>query len=686
MLQPQQTNAWQQNQFNSQNNFAAQQQQQNQAAQNVIAQTLQRIGSIASSVLQKMQVRCPNLGLHDPNIVNGVMSALQNEMQSQQCVFELRSRWGDRVPNDNELEQWLENKVSRYINAMIQNGYQPAPMPMQQSQMQPAFGGMPMNRPMMYNGMGQPMQSAYGPYGQPMQGYMQQPQYGYPYAQQYGNQFNSMNQPMQPGAFQTGGYPQYNGMGQPLQGGYPQYGQPMQGGYQPQQFNQYNQSGGMSFYERSAAAATAGGAYGNQPAYTNNKTPVYREPVPVATARPQPTQAQCQAPLPDPEETKKPALDLILAPDIELNNEYGEFCDKQAKSAETFVDVGHYKKVRTRAMVGDATRTTHEIDYAKIKLNVPVNSVEQAINDAKSLDLNKNSKEWVNVISAEETALIQDAYKYMAPKFDRVMELVNKPEVEYEVTAGPVTTREYDTYLTHAIDVIRKIKEQGASFVRMIEPVIMKEFNRAKDVLFAYKNKDGSFSRFSLDTLDDIADFIKMDKTGGFAKYNNDERFTERMSQALDSSLFAIFRRGEKCYLNPSVASDAIAIIDNHSSSIRISGAPGRFAISGFVPLTEEDRERIADAIQSVFVVLIHRDIVLHNCEVYGEDLKESDLDMDTKDIRKWSIAAVLALAQSESGERPVIVVSDKKEVQRKIPRMVALCFNDILVSKKFLA
>ena len=679
MLQPQQSNAWQQNQFNAQNNFAAQ--QQNQAAQNTIAQTMQRIGSIAGSVLQKLQVRCPNLGLHDPNIANGVMSALQNEMQSQQCAFELRSRWGERVPSDNELEQWLENKVSRYINAMIQSGYNPAPMPMAQSQMQPAFGGMQMNRPVMYNGMGQPMQGGYNPYGQPMQGYMQQ--YGNPY-----QQYNSMNQPMQPGPFQTGGYPQYNGMGQPMQGGYNPYGQALQNqGYQQpqQQFNQYNQNaGGMSFYERSAATAAAGGAYGNQPAYTNTKTPVYREPVPVATARPQPTPAQCQAPLPDPEE-RKPAIDLILAPDIEQNTEYAEFCDKQAAPAETFASVGHYKKVYTKAMVGDATRVTHDIDYAKIELKAPVNSVEQAINDAKSLGLNSKSKEWVNVISADETALINDPYKYMAPKFDRVMELVNNPEVEYEVTAGPVTAREYDTYLTHAIDVIRKIKEQGAAFVRMIEPVIMKEFNRAKDVLFAYKNQDGSFSRFSLDTIDDIADFIKMDKEGTFAKYNNDERFAERMSQALDSSLFAIFRRGEKCYLNPSVASDAIAIIDNHKSSIRISGAPGRFAISGFVPLTEEDRERIADAIQSVFVVLIHRDIVLHNCEVYGEDLKEADLDMDTKDIRKWSIAAVLALTQSESGERPVIVVSDKKDIQRKVPRMVALCFNDILVSKKFL-
>ena len=611
-----------------------------------------------------------NSGRLNPAMANTIGANLQRDAYSNVWDNDLNMRYGQKLCSDSELNVWISNQIAAYENKFARAGYQTRGMVQQpmygQQQMypqqgfiqpQPAYTGYPPQQPMMQPQPGfiQPQQPMYGQQQMyPQQGFIQpQPAYtGYPPQQ-------PMMQP-QPGFIQ----PQQ----QMYQQGY------VQPGMQQKIVTPQSQDMDDSRYIYSGQAAqnssTTFSPY-QQPTMNN---PTYSSRPAVTTAAPlkqsevaQPKPQQQPAPVRtyakpgDSWEPKVPSTDYSKSKEL-IEKLFGENNEDNWVHATRVC----FMKIQHKPATPVEQPAESEVDSADIRIDVPVESIEQAI-----ADVTVNHKEAITVPAVHNITMKMQHVIHLP--FDLAKK--DHENIQYIINGeiGDVNKTDPERALKDIMglsrSVLRGIRSSSNSYKAAITDLILDLFNRQFVNCVGYKKPDNTrVTPKALTTLEELDAALDLENPmfEDFKNYSQPD-YCRAINQCLRASIFSIWSTEVKnpdLYLNPETPENLQLILSNSVTGLAIDGVPVRL-IRTIDMSSEEMKKKVMIAAKSVFIITYDKTIVLSNLDlgIYGQVKGTNDFGTKVLDPRS-PYAAPLQLTVGRRMFADVVLMRDKSTLQ----------------------
>ena len=648
MQQPQQPVYGQQQGYNG---YYQQSQANNIARNKARAMTLMNV-ALSNAV---------NSGRLNPAMANAIGSNLQRDAYSNVWDNDLSMRYGQKLCSDSELNVWISNQIAAYENRFARAGYQTRGMVQQpmygQQQMypqqgfiqpQPAYTGYPPQQPMM-----QPQQPMYGQQQMyPQQGFIQpQPAYtGYPPQQ-------PMMQP-QPGFIQ----PQQ----QMYQQGY------VQPGMQQRIVTPQSQDMDDSRYIYSGQAAqnssTTFSPYQqptmNNPTYSSRPAVTTAAPLKqseVAQPKPQPAPVRTYAKPGDSWEPKVPGTDYSKSKEL-IEKLFGENNEDNWVHATRVC----FMKIQHKPATPVEQPAESEVDSADIRIDVPVESIEQAI-----ADVTVNHKEAITVPAVHNITMKMQHVIHLP--FDLAKK--DHENIQYIINGeiGDVNKTDPERALKDIMglsrSVLRGIRSSSNSYKAAITDLILDLFNRQFVNCVGYKKPDGiRVTPKALTTLEELDAALDLENPmfEDFKNYSQPD-YCRAINQCLRASIFSIWSTEVKnpdLYLNPETPENLQLILSNSVTGLAIDGVPVRL-IRTIDMSSEEMKKKVMIAAKSVFIITYDKTIVLSNLDlgIYGQVKGTNDFGTKVLDPRS-PYAAPLQLTVGRRMFADVVLMRDKSTLQ----------------------
>ena len=678
-------------------------QQQQQTAQqprmSFAEMNLRAIYSACTSVYQKKQAQgC------QPAVLQAAANLFQQNYMNGVIAQQVASTYASRQLSAQEAEAIADRYFSLYMNQVIG-----------QSQGMQSLGGYT-NPQQMYS---QPMyqQPVYSQpvYQQPMtqQPVYTQPVYSQPVYTQPMTQQPMVQQPMYTQPVYNQPVYQQPMMQSPMNA-YRQYAQPVQQMYS-QQIPQPVINGGTSVYRRHKAGMMQNNAAPTPTIHTPKNPATYTSMPPLSqvqqSVQPQP-QPQQVAPKPAPK--KDTGVDFAI--DVTKNSDYQRVLDNVTEEIKQYLtDEEPVQDVQLlQCVVTDPTGKDHVVDSvstATLNLKWPVNSVEQAVADAFDGMENllatgsANVKKFGHVVNAKVMESIRMPYERAKGHFDSVMKVVNdydKRNIEVNITSDEgkvlqtvVNPIEYYKYVS---DVLTAIKRCGGPFLTHMEKKIVHEFNQAAQVFLATEVKiNGMFvtAKFHIDSIDEFGDILRnriteaADDVSRF--WPDDYTLLDSIRATLDASLFAIFRRGEDCYMDIEKGEDVSTVYMSAKVGLKSFGQPTRYGFATFSEQPDFMTKDMLTKVKNVFVYTIARSILVHNFDVEPTVPYTDDYDFTLKDYKPSTATKLLGrmlvnLDDDNASRRSLLAVKYNQPELWSTPTMFGVGYDRKLLSKRIMA
>jgi hypothetical protein len=611
-----------------------------------------------------------NSGRLNPAMANTIGANLQRDAYSNVWDNDLSMRYGQKLCSDSELNVWISNQIAAYENKFARAGYQTRGMVQQpmygQQQMypqqgfiqpQPAYTGYPPQQPMMQPQPGfiQPQQPMYGQQQMyPQQGFIQpQPAYtGYPPQQ-------PMMQP-QPGFIQ----PQQ----QMYQQGY------VQPGMQQRIVTPQSQDMDDSRYIYSGQAAQNSSTtfspyqqptmnnptYSSRPAVTT-AAPLKQSEVAQPKPQPQPAPVRTYAKPGDSWEPKVPSTDYSKSKEL-IEKLFGENNEDNWVHATRVC----FMKIQHKPATPVEQPAESEVDSADIRIDVPVESIEQAI-----ADVTVNHKEAITVPAVHNITMKMQHVIHLP--FDLAKK--DHENIQYIINGeiGDVNKTDPERALKDIMglsrSVLRGIRSSSNSYKAAITDLILDLFNRQFVNCVGYKKPDNTrVTPKALTTLEELDAALDLENPmfEDFKNYSQPD-YCRAINQCLRASIFSIWSTEVKnpdLYLNPETPENLQLILSNSVTGLAIDGVPVRL-IRTIDMSSEEMKKKVMIAAKSVFIITYDKTIVLSNLDlgIYGQVKGTNDFGTKVLDPRS-PYAAPLQLTVGRRMFADVVLMRDKSTLQ----------------------
>ena len=611
-----------------------------------------------------------NSGRLNPAMANTIGANLQRDAYSNVWDNDLSMRYGQKLCSDSELNVWISNQIAAYENRFARAGYQTRGMVQQpmygQQQMypqqgfiqpQPAYTGYPPQQPMMQPQPGfiQPQQQMYGQQQMyPQQGFIQpQPAYtGYPPQQ-------PMMQP-QPGFIQ----PQQ----QMYQQGY------VQPGMQQRIVTPQSQDMDDSRYIYSGQAAQNSSTtfspyqqptmnnptYSSRPAVTT-AAPLKQSEVAQPKPQPQPAPVRTYAKPGDSWEPKVPSTDYSKSEEL-IEKLFGENNEDNWVHATRVC----FMKIQHKPATPVEQPAESEVDSADIRIDVPVESIEQAI-----ADVTVNHKEAITVPAVHNITMKMQHVIHLP--FDLAKK--DHENIQYIINGeiGDVNKTDPERALKDIMglsrSVLRGIRSSSNSYKAAITDLILDLFNRQFVNCVGYKKPDNTrVTPKALTTLEELDAALDLENPmfEDFKNYSQPD-YCRAINQCLRASIFSIWSTEVKnpdLYLNPETPENLQLILSNSVTGLAIDGVPVRL-IRTIDMSSEEMKKKVMIAAKSVFIITYDKTIVLSNLDlgIYGQVKGTNDFGTKVLDPRS-PYAAPLQLTVGRRMFADVVLMRDKSTLQ----------------------
>ena len=611
-----------------------------------------------------------NSGRLNPAMANTIGANLQRDAYSNVWDNDLSMRYGQKLCSDSELNVWISNQIAAYENKFARAGYQTRGMVQQpmygQQQMypqqgfiqpQPAYTGYPPQQPMMQPqpGLIQPQQPMYGQQQMyPQQGFIQpQPAYtGY-----------SPQQPMmqpQPGFIQ----PQQ----QMYQQGY------VQPGMQQRIVTPQSQDMDDSRYIYSGQAAQNSSTtfspyqqptmnnptYSSRPAVTT-AAPLKQSEVAQPKPQPQPAPVRTYAKPGDSWEPKVPSTDYSKSKEL-IEKLFGENNEDNWVHATRVC----FMKIQHKPATPVEQPAESEVDSADIRIDVPVESIEQAI-----ADVTVNHKEAITVPAVHNITMKMQHVIHLP--FDLAKK--DHENIQYIINGeiGDVNKTDPERALKDIMglsrSVLRGIRSSSNSYKAAITDLILDLFNRQFVNCVGYKKPDNTrVTPKALTTLEELDAALDLENPmfEDFKNYSQPD-YCRAINQCLRASIFSIWSTEVKnpdLYLNPETPENLQLILSNSVTGLAIDGVPVRL-IRTIDMSSEEMKKKVMIAAKSVFIITYDKTIVLSNLDlgIYGQVKGTNDFGTKVLDPRS-PYAAPLQLTVGRRMFADVVLMRDKSTLQ----------------------
>lgn len=675
---------------------------------NFAEMNLRAIYSACNSVYQKKQAQGLSLA-----VLQAAANLFQQNYMNGVIAQQVASTYASRQLQPSEAEAIADRFFSMYVNQVIS-----------QSQGMQSLGGYT-NPHQMYN---QTM------YGQPQPVYQQQPMMQQPMIQQpmvpqpvqpmYGQQQTMYGQPVyQQPVVQPTMYGQpVSVYGQvPVQpivqnpmNPYRQYAQvPVQPVYS-QQIPQSVNNGGSSVYRRHKQGMMQNNAAPTPTIHTPKNPATYTSMPPLSQVQ------QSVQPMPQPQVAPKPApkkdegVDFSI--NVNKNYDYQRILDNVTDELKQYLtDEEPVQDVQLlQCVVTDPTGKDYTVDSvstATLNLKWPVNSVEQAVADAFDGMENllatgsTNVKKFGHVVNAKVMESIRMPYERAKEHFDSVMKVVNdydKRKIDINITSDEgevlqtvVNPIEYYKYVS---DVLTAIKRCGGPFLTHMEKKIVHEFNQAAQVFLTTEAKvNGCYmtAKFHIDSLDEFGDILRnriteaADDVSRF--WQDDYSLLDSIRATLDASLFAIFRRGEVCYMDIEKGEDVSTVYMSAKVGLKSFGQPTRYGFATFSEQPDFMTSDMLKKVKNVFVYTIARSILVHNFDVDPVVPYTDDYDFTLKTYKPSTATKMLGrmlvnIDDDNASRRSLLAVKYNQPELWSTPAMFGVSYNMKLLSKRIMA
>lgn len=674
---------------------------------NFAEMNLRAIYSACNSVYQKKQAQGLSLA-----VLQAAANLFQQNYMNGVIAQQVASTYASRQLQPSEAEAIADRFFSLYVNQVIS-----------QSQGMQSLGSYT-NPHQMYN---QTM------YGQPQPVYQQQPMIQQPMIQQpmvpqpvqpmYGQQQPMYGQPVyqqpvvQPTMY---GQPVYQQPVQPIvqnpMNPYRQYAQvPVQPVYS-QQIPQSVNNGGSSVYRRHKQGMMQNNAAPTPTIHTPKNPATYTSMPPLSqvqqSVQPMPQSQPQVAPKPAPK--KDEGVDFSI--NVNKNYDYQRILDNVTDELKQYLtDEEPVQDVQLlQCVVTDPTGKDYTVDSvstATLNLKWPVNSVEQAVADAFDGMENllatgsTNVKKFGHVVNAKVMESIRMPYERAKEHFDSVMKVVNdydKRKIDINITSDEgevlqtvVNPIEYYKYVS---DVLTAIKRCGGPFLTHMEKKIVHEFNQAAQVFLTTEAKvNGCYmtAKFHIDSLDEFGDILRnriteaADDVSRF--WPDDYSLLDSIRATLDASLFAIFRRGEVCYMDIEKGEDVSTVYMSAKVGLKSFGQPTRYGFATFSEQPDFVTSDMLKKVKNVFVYTIARSILVHNFDVDPVVPYTDDYDFTLKTYKPSTATKMLGrmlvnIDEDNASRRSLLAVKYNQPELWSTPAMFGVSYNMKLLSKRIMA
>lgn len=675
---------------------------------NFAEMNLRAIYSACNSVYQKKQAQGLSLA-----VLQAAANLFQQNYMNGVIAQQVASTYASRQLQPSEAEAIADRFFSMYVNQVIS-----------QSQGMQSLGGYT-NPHQMYNqtmyGQPQPVYQQQPMIQQPVQPMIQQPMVPQPVQPMYGQQQTMYGQPVyqqpvvQPTMY---GQPVYQQPVQPIvqnpMNPYRQYAQvPVQPVYS-QQIPQSVNNGGSSVYRRHKQGMMQNNAAPTPTIHTPKNPATYTSMPPLSQVQ------QSVQPMPQPQVAPKPApkkdegVDFSI--NVNKNYDYQRILDNVTDELKQYLtDEEPVQDVQLlQCVVTDPTGKDYTVDSvstATLNLKWPVNSVEQAVADAFDGMENllatgsTNVKKFGHVVNAKVMESIRMPYERAKEHFDSVMKVVNdydKRKIDINITSDEgevlqtvVNPIEYYKYVS---DVLTAIKRCGGPFLTHMEKKIVHEFNQAAQVFLTTEAKvNGCYmtAKFHIDSLDEFGDILRnriteaADDVSRF--WQDDYSLLDSIRATLDASLFAIFRRGEVCYMDIEKGEDVSTVYMSAKVGLKSFGQPTRYGFATFSEQPDFVTSDMLKKVKNVFVYTIARSILVHNFDVDPVVPYTDDYDFTLKTYKPSTATKMLGrmlvnIDDDNASRRSLLAVKYNQPELWSTPAMFGVSYNMKLLSKRIMA
>lgn len=665
-------------------------------------------GAVNSVYQKKLAQGC------QPAILQAAASLFQNSYMNGTIGQQVASTYASRQLTPAEAEAVADRYFSMYMNQVIGQsqgmqslgGYTNPQLMYSQPMTQPVYSQQVYSQPVMQPMTQQPV------YNQPVSVYtqpVQQPVYQQPVMQPVYNQQPVYTQPVMQPVVQ-----------QPMSA-YRQYAQPVQQVYS-QQIPQPVINGGTSVYRRHRAGMVQNNAAPTPTIHTPKNPATYTSIPPQMpsqmpplsqvqqSVRPQ-QQPQQVAPKPVQKDT---GVDFAI--DVSKNSDYQRVLDNVTDELKQYLtDEEPVQDVQLlQCVVTDPTGKDHTVDSAStatLNLKWPVNSVEQAVADAFDgmenllVTGSTNIKKFGHVVNAKVMESIRMPYERAKAHFDSVMKVVNdydNRDIEVNITSDEnevlqtvVNPIEYYKYVS---DVLTAIKRCGGPFLTHMEKKIVHEFNQAAQVFLATEVKvNGMYitAKFRIESFDEFGDILRNRITGAADDVSrfwpDDYTFLDSIRAALNASLFAIFRKGENCYMDIEKGEDVSTVYMSAKVGLKSFGQPTRYGFATFSEQPECVTKDMLNKVKNVFVYTIARSILVHNFDVEPMVPYTDDYDFTLKNYKPSTATKLLGrmlvnLDDDSASRRSLLAVKYNQPELWNTPTLFGVGYNKRLLSKRIIA
>ena len=569
-----------------------------------------------------------NSGRLNPAMANTIGANLQRDAYSNVWDNDLSMRYGQKLCSDSELNVWISNQIAAYENRFARAGYQTRGMVQQpmygQQQMypqqgfiqpQPAYTGYPPQQPMM----------------QPQPGFIQ------PQQQMYQQGY------VQPGMQQRIVTPQSQDMDDSR---YIYSGQAAQ-----------NSSTTFSPYQQPTMNNPT---YSSRPAVTT-AAPLKQSEVAQPKPQPQPAPVRTYAKPGDSWEPKVPSTDYSKSEEL-IEKLFGENNEDNWVHATRVC----FMKIQHKPATPVEQPAESEVDSADIRIDVPVESIEQAI-----ADVTVNHKEAITVPAVHNITMKMQHVIHLP--FDLAKK--DHENIQYIINGeiGDVNKTDPERALKDIMglsrSVLRGIRSSSNSYKAAITDLILDLFNRQFVNCVGYKKPDNTrVTPKALTTLEELDAALDLENPmfEDFKNYSQPD-YCRAINQCLRASIFSIWSTEVKnpdLYLNPETPENLQLILSNSVTGLAIDGVPVRL-IRTIDMSSEEMKKKVMIAAKSVFIITYDKTIVLSNLDlgIYGQVKGTNDFGTKVLDPRS-PYAAPLQLTVGRRMFADVVLMRDKSTLQ----------------------
>jgi len=569
-----------------------------------------------------------NSGRLNPAMANTIGANLQRDAYSNVWDNDLSMRYGQKLCSDSELNVWISNQIAAYENRFARAGYQTRGMVQQpmygQQQMypqqgfiqpQPAYTGYPPQQPMM----------------QPQPGFIQ------PQQQMYQQGY------VQPGMQQRIVTPQSQDMDDSR---YIYSGQAAQ-----------NSSTTFSPYQQPTMNNPT---YSSRPAVTT-AAPLKQSEVAQPKPQPQPAPVRTYAKPGDSWEPKVPSTDYSKSKEL-IEKLFGENNEDNWVHATRVC----FMKIQHKPATPVEQPAESEVDSADIRIDVPVESIEQAI-----ADVTVNHKEAITVPAVHNITMKMQHVIHLP--FDLAKK--DHENIQYIINGeiGDVNKTDPERALKDIMglsrSVLRGIRSSSNSYKAAITDLILDLFNRQFVNCVGYKKPDNTrVTPKALTTLEELDAALDLENPmfEDFKNYSQPD-YCRAINQCLRASIFSIWSTEVKnpdLYLNPETPENLQLILSNSVTGLAIDGVPVRL-IRTIDMSSEEMKKKVMIAAKSVFIITYDKTIVLSNLDlgIYGQVKGTNDFGTKVLDPRS-PYAAPLQLTVGRRMFADVVLMRDKSTLQ----------------------